>query len=420
MMSFFLNPWTFVIGGLLVGMPIIIHLINRIRFRRVKWAAMEFLLKAQKRMRRRKIIEQLILLLLRCLLIFLLGLLFARFLGFVGKDQKESRPTTHIIILDDTPSMADAWRREDGSNTDGFGEAKRLIGEKLMPATAEATNAQTMHVVRLSDLDATYPEKTKEVDGKKVPRSDDEIRSDARVNGKNIEAMKDYLQSLQVSTVRRSLVNGMRKAKEMLDAAPPGDARVIHVVSDLRAVDWAADGPTIQDLMREFKEADIKLHLIDVGNPARKDDRKSPQFSDNVAIVELKPRNRVVSVNQQTDIEVRVKNFGSTDLKDVGISFYLNGQGNIITSIQIPTLPANQERSQTVSVTFTRTGDKEKPLDRFNIVTAALSTPEPGGLAIDNYRHTVVEVRDTVKVLIVDGRTLEGGIDLRAKAVGDS
>ena len=45
------------------------------RFSRVRWAAMEFLLKSQKRNRRRLIIEQLILLLLRILLVLLVGLL---------------------------------------------------------------------------------------------------------------------------------------------------------------------------------------------------------------------------------------------------------------------------------------------------------------------------------------------------------
>ena len=173
-------------------------------------------------------------------------------------------------------------------------------------------------------------------------------------------------------------------------------------------MDWNTEGQAISELLRDFKESGITVHLIDVGHPARKRERNAPPFSDNVGIVELKPRNPVVSVNQQTDIEVRLKNFGSTDLKDVGVSFYLNGQGNVITSIVFPYLPANQERAQPVTVSFTRTGSKEKPLDRFNIVTAVLSTPEPGGLRIDNARHTVVEVRDTLKVLVVDGRTLEG------------
>lgn len=425
MLSLFLNPWTLIAGGLLVSLPIIIHLINRIRYRRVKWAAMEFLLKAQKRMRRRKILEQLILLLLRCLLIFFAGLLFARFTGCnldPTKGGSDTRPTTHIVILDDTPSMADASRKEDGTSTDGFRDGKDFISEKLMPAVGEATTAQTLHVIRLSNLDDPYPTKTKlQADGKDMPRTEEEIRVEARVNGKNIGAMKDYLQSLQVSTLRRSLVDGLRKAKEMFDASAGNDARVIHVVSDLRSADWIADGPTIQDLLREFKEAGIAVHLVDVGTPVRKPERKSPAFNDNVSIVELKPRNRVVSVNQQTEVEVRIKNFGNTDLKDVRVDFYLNGSADLApASIQFQTLPANQERSQIAVATLKQGGTKEKPLDRFNILTAVIGTADKSDLAFDNSRHTVIEVRDTVKVLILDGRTLEGGIDLREKPEGDS
>src|SRR5215831_18663800 len=136
MMSFFMNPITMIAGAILVSAPIIIHLINRMRFRRIKWAAMEFLLKAQKRMRRKMIIEQLILLFLRCLLVFLAGLLFARFLGFNPNANKETRPTVHVVILDDTPSMADTGRRE-GAEGDAFATAKKEITDKIMPAALE-------------------------------------------------------------------------------------------------------------------------------------------------------------------------------------------------------------------------------------------------------------------------------------------
>src|SRR6267154_2725845 len=78
---FFRTPWLWWLGLALILVPIIIHLINRIRFKRIRWAAMEFLLKSQKRNRRRLIIEQLILLLLRILMVLLAGLLLARFLG---------------------------------------------------------------------------------------------------------------------------------------------------------------------------------------------------------------------------------------------------------------------------------------------------------------------------------------------------
>jgi Aerotolerance regulator N-terminal len=424
-MEAFLNPTTALIGAALVSLPIIIHLINRIRFRRVRWAAMEFLLKAQKKMRRKKILEQLILLLLRMLLVALAGVLFARFIGCGDGSGKETRPTTHIVILDDTPSMADVGKRDDGAPTTAFAEAKRIIYEKLAPAIGEATTPQALLIVRQSDPDQQFPARTKTADGKETPRSAEEVRDEARVVGRSVANVEDYLKPLQLSPARKPLTNALLRAKALLEAAPATDARVVHVVSDTRAADWALEGPAIQNLLADLKENNVTVHFIDVCTPARKPDRKSPQFNDNVGIVEVRPRNRVVTVNQKTELDVRVKNFGSTSVRDLGISFYLNGQGNVITSANVPDLPANQERTITVEVRFpeiTNPDERQKlgPLSRFRLVTVALSNPEPGGLQVDNARHVAIEVRDAVKVLIVDGRTVEGGVDLRTTARGDS
>src|ERR1043165_5077692 len=72
-----LNPFAWW-GLVAVSVPIIIHLINRLRYKKVQWAAMEFLLKAMQRHKRKLLMEQLILLLLRCLLILLIVLLIVR------------------------------------------------------------------------------------------------------------------------------------------------------------------------------------------------------------------------------------------------------------------------------------------------------------------------------------------------------
>ena len=112
MLDFFANPGFLAVAGVLISAPIIIHLINRMRFKRIRWAAMEFLLKAQKRMRKRLIIEQLLLLLLRCMLVALAGLLVCRFVGFAGSEYW-SRPNLHIVVLDDTLSMRDQWKKDD-------------------------------------------------------------------------------------------------------------------------------------------------------------------------------------------------------------------------------------------------------------------------------------------------------------------
>src|SRR5438270_6120332 len=100
MLELFLNPGYLAIGGALVSAPIIIHLINRMRFKRLRWAAMEFLLKAQKRNRRRLIIEQLLLLLLRCILVALIALLVSQLVERSTAASTEALEYTHVVLID--------------------------------------------------------------------------------------------------------------------------------------------------------------------------------------------------------------------------------------------------------------------------------------------------------------------------------
>src|SRR5947209_4742534 len=135
-MDFFWHPWFMVAGGALISLPIIIHLINRMRFKRIRWAAMEFLLKSQKRNRRRLIIEQLILLALRCLLVVLAGLLVAR-LKYGGSGQL----ITHVVVLDDTLSMADR-SRDKGQVQTAFDTGKDQIVQLARSAVQARTPQQ--------------------------------------------------------------------------------------------------------------------------------------------------------------------------------------------------------------------------------------------------------------------------------------
>src|SRR6516164_9220530 len=64
-------------GAAAVAIPIIIHLLNRKRFRVVTWAAMRFLLAAQRKNARRMRLEQLILLAIRVMVVLLLVLAMA-------------------------------------------------------------------------------------------------------------------------------------------------------------------------------------------------------------------------------------------------------------------------------------------------------------------------------------------------------
>ena len=66
-MQFIYPPLTW--AFLLVLVPLMIHLINLMRQRRVKWAAMEFLLKSNQKHRRWIWLKQLLLLFLRMLVV---------------------------------------------------------------------------------------------------------------------------------------------------------------------------------------------------------------------------------------------------------------------------------------------------------------------------------------------------------------
>ncbi len=83
--------------------PVIIHLINLLRHRVVRWPAMEFLLASQRKYRTRILLKQLLLLLLRILAIVGLALLFAqpRWDKNLGSVLGSNR-TRHVALLDDS------------------------------------------------------------------------------------------------------------------------------------------------------------------------------------------------------------------------------------------------------------------------------------------------------------------------------
>jgi hypothetical protein len=96
--------WT---GLGLIAVPILIHYFFRRRHRVVRWAAMEFLLAALKKQRRRVEIENLILLALRCLAILLLGLAVARptMEGGVGLGAFATSARAMVLVVDTSTSM---------------------------------------------------------------------------------------------------------------------------------------------------------------------------------------------------------------------------------------------------------------------------------------------------------------------------
>src|SRR4029079_497732 len=97
------------LGGLAAAsLPIIIHLLNRRKFREMQWAAMRFLLAAIRKNSRRIRIEQWILLAVRTLVILLVVSAMAKpFLESLGAlPIIAGQRTHHVLVLDGSLSMA--------------------------------------------------------------------------------------------------------------------------------------------------------------------------------------------------------------------------------------------------------------------------------------------------------------------------
>jgi Aerotolerance regulator N-terminal len=380
MFELFLNPWAMAAGTVLISSPIIIHLINRMRFRRIRWAAMEFLLKSQKKNRRRVIIEQIILLLLRILLVLLAAFLLARFLGALAGPQQN---TVHVIILDDTPSMAD-FERVDGKQTDAFAQAKRVIGEEIAQFASQATTPQSLVLVRLSDLDAP--------------------RKWERLNSSTVDEIKAYLADLEPSNLHIDAIKGLQAAQTIFEQSKE-ERRLLHVVSDLRYNDWTgAPADALRQAMEQFRAVKVDVHFIDSAFPVRSDTQKSVLYHDNMAIVDFQPETRVAARFMQVEFSVAVANYSSSERKNVRVTVRVKGQERAEGSFNIPSVPAGSITTGTFSVAFDQLGQ--------NPVSVNLENEETG-LLVDNVRHAVVEVREKVPLLIIEG-------DLKSKGTQDS
>src|SRR5258708_39885259 len=102
----FLTP-LFMLGALAVALPVVFHLIRRATRERTPFSSLMFLLPTPPRLTRRSRLEHLLLLALRCLVLCLLALGFAR--PFIKKAMSEDRSSASarriVVLVDSSASM---------------------------------------------------------------------------------------------------------------------------------------------------------------------------------------------------------------------------------------------------------------------------------------------------------------------------
>lgn len=344
----------------LVGLPVLIHLINMMRHRRVRWAAMEFLLTSQKKNRAWVLLKQLLLLLLRMaavaavVMVVAQPLLRSRLGGFFGGTK-----THHIVLLDDSFSMSD--RRADSS---AFDEAKAVI-ERIGAEAARRLQPQTFTLLRFSQVQrpslGTQPDLFED-----------------RVDTDFVARLRQTLDSLEPSHTAAGPLEALDVIRQ-LPGSEDGENRIVYLLTDFRARQWKSPGD-LKNRLAQLTSTGATLQMINCVDTAR----------PNLAIAGLTPAAGTRAAGVPLFMEVTVKNFGTSPVRDVPVM--LTTDGHPLPAVTIEVIPPRQAVTERFTVRFPTAGSHQ--------ITATL---EADAVAPDNVRYSVVDFPADLPVLLIDG-----------------
>ncbi|HEX6812272.1 MAG TPA: BatA domain-containing protein [Planctomycetota bacterium] len=353
----FLNPmllWALP----LCAVPIIIHLLNRRRFHRVPWAAMEFLIAAMKRNRKRLRMEQWLVLLLRTLAVLLLISLVSR--PQLGGGGLLGTKMHHVVLLDDSASMT---QRHGSANL--FERAQdrvRVIAEDL----AQRRSGDLFSIVRTSR--PSQPDLWAQRVGPELGR-----RTGAM--------LKEWVVTDGACDLGAVLQATVKRAASVADAA----RTEYYVVGDQRAHDWSTEDdkprPAVLAALGAMRAEQEHLTVLGVGGQ-----------QPNLAVVDVRLVDRLAVAAVPTTLSVDVKNFGLDPTVPTTVSVEVDGQSRVVQPV--PQLAPGQQVSLPIVHTFQQAG--------FHRIDALLEPSE--AFPLDDRRTLALEVRDKSRVLLVDGQ----------------
>ena len=360
--TFLMNP-ALAVGGAAVASPILIHLFARRRYRRVRWAAMEFLLDAQRKNRRRVKLEQMILLALRCLAILLLAAMIARpFLraGTAATLLGARARTERIIVLDDSFSMG--CRLEGGQTVfdRGVQAAKQIIQWLANESSADSMTLLVTSVPRQNvlSLAAISPE-------------------GARKAGDGLDALSPSQMPAHYPETAAALADLVRRTQTQANMA-------IYILSDFQRSDWGRNG-VLSPLADAAKgQTGLKISLVDV----------AAETPSNIAITKLHASQARIVSGVPAQFEATVANYSAKPLEQVELSLTLGTHP--LSPVIIPHVASGQTAREPFEVIFPQEG-----AEYLKVQLAGANAGDP--LALDNARVAAVSVVPAIEVLIVDG-----------------
>lgn len=342
----FLNPVLLGFAAA-VAVPILIHLLNRRRFRRVSWAAMRFLQASLEKNRRRMELEEWLLLALRCLIVALLALALARpalraAASFLGTGQ-----ATAVLLLDPSASLG----AQDGTRP------RFDLARQAAEAAVDAFPVGSALAVLLAADRVLEPIAEPTLD---------------------LNLVRKTVREAELTDLASDHVPAIRRAIEIL-----GDQTALRkeivLVTDRQALGWRRWADAADELGKVSR--DTRLRVVFVGEP----------LDDNLAVAALRRSPGFASAREPLRYHAEIVNRGASPVRQVRATLHVD-RGPAIDEAVVDVLGPGEAREVTL---FARLPDPG-----YHAVTVRLP---PDRLPADDERTAMVRGIDQAPILIVDG-----------------
>ena len=281
-----LAPLFAVAGAVGASIPLILHLLNRERARRLVFGTIRFIQMSHQTNVRRHRLKRLLLLLMRILMLALLGFAFAR--PFFARDlvvaQKTGGKRNAVIILDTSYSMH---------------------YEKVFE------NAKKEGLKILDGLDTS--------DAACLILSSDNARVVAPL-GSEFSHIRTALDNAEVTYEATDYLDALQTANEILEPIPIGEKQV-YLIADMQKRGW-------ENFIETDKlNPDVQIQFADVG-------AEQPR---NLAITDISVPPVVLKEQKASYLVARVRNFGDEAVEDLPVRLFIDG--NMIHTVQLDVEP---------------------------------------------------------------------------------
>lgn len=286
---YFLNP-PVLIGLLAVSIPILIHLLNLRKIRKVEFSTLMFLKEIQKSKMRRIKLKQLLLLLLRILAIVFLVLCFARpvYEGYAGGGNEMK--STVVIVADNSFSMS--ARDNNGTYLTQAKEAVR----KILDAHRES--------------DEIYFAATSS-----IPVKESKIFFDG------FKDLIDSLENVKISE-RHCSLNEVIEFSERIFRDSKTPSKELYIISDFQKSNFDSE-PLLKDAGLNGEQ--INVYLVKTGNREVR----------NLSLDSFSVTTKILEKDKNVKVNISVRNHSEFNVTNKTVNLYVDGELKDEKSIDI-------------------------------------------------------------------------------------